>query len=187
MRRTVLMLALFTTGLAACGDKPGDKAGDIAATDAMSKAQVKKAIDKVQLKPGQWEGRFTIQDIDLSGMPGAPDGMEEQMKHMMSQTALKYCVTPEEAANPSADMFSGQEDKNCRYADFSAVGGTVKGKLSCKAEGGTMNAAMSGTYAPDHYRMDMDMKMEGGPQGSSMAMKARSEGKWIGATCQEDQ
>lgn len=183
MRRTVLMLVGLTGALAACGDQPGDKAGDIAATDAMSKAQVKQAVDKVQLKPGQWEGRFTIQDIDLSGMPGTPPAMEEQMKRMMSQTSLRYCVTPEQAANPGADMFSGQEDKNCRYADFSAVGGKVSGRVSCTAEGGTMNAAMSGSYAPEHYAMDMDMKMDGGPDGHAMAMTARSEGKWVGATC----
>lgn len=185
MRRTILMLAVAIAGLGACNDKPGDTAGDIAATDAMTKAEVKAQVDKVQLKPGQWEGRFTVQDIDLSQMPGAPAGMKEQMKGMMNQTSLQYCVTPEQAAKPSGEMFAGQENKNCTYAGFDAQGGTVKGQVSCKAEGGTMNAAMSGTYAPDQYRIDMDMKMEGGPQGSAMAMTARSEGKWIGPTCSE--
>lgn len=183
MRRTVLMLAVLTAGLAACGDKPGDKTGDIAATDAMSKAEVKAEVDKVQLRPGQWEGRFTVQDIDLGAMPGAPAGMKDQMKSMMSQTSLKYCVTPEEAANPSGEMFSGQENKNCTYGGFEAKGGAVKGQVSCKSEGGTMNATMSGSYAPEKYSMDMDMKMEGGPHNMAMAMTARSEGKWIGDNC----
>ena len=40
--------------LAACGDKPGETTGNIAATDAMSREEVKAAVDKVQLKPGQW-------------------------------------------------------------------------------------------------------------------------------------
>lgn len=182
MRRTVLMLAA-TVALAACGDKPGDKTGDIAATDAMSKAEVKAQVDKVQLKPGQWEGRFTVKDIDMANMPGAPADMKDRMKSMMSQTALKYCVTPEQAANPSGEMFAGQENKNCTYGGFEAKGGTVKGQVSCKSEGGTMNATMSGTYAPEQYAMDMDMKMEGGPSNMSMAMTARSEGKWIGDTC----
>ena len=169
--------------LAACGDKPGETTGNIAATDAMSREEVKAAVDKVQLKPGQWEGRFTIQDIDLSKMPGAPAGMEDQMKSMMSQTALKYCVTPEEAANPSGEMFAGQDNKDCAFKDFAVSGGTVKGQVSCKADGGTMNATMAGTYASDSYAMDMDMQMAGGPDGTAMAMKARSEGKWIGADC----
>jgi hypothetical protein len=182
MRRTVMMLAMLTT-LAACGDKPGDKTGDIAATDAMSKQEVKAQVDKVQLKPGQWEGRFTVKDIDLSDMPGAPANMKDQMKRMMSQTSLKYCVTPQQAANPSGEMFAGQENKDCTYGGFEAKGGAVKGQISCKSQGGTMNATMSGTYAPESYAMDVDMKMAGGAQGTTMAMTARSEGKWIGPDC----
>lgn len=178
MRATMGMLLAATALLAACSDKPGDKAGDIAATDSMSKAEVKAQVDKVQLKPGQWEGRFTVQDID---MPQAPPAAKDQMKAMMSQTSLRYCVTPEEAANPSGGMFAGQEDKNCTYGGFEAKGGTVKGQVSCKADGGTMNAAMTGSYAPESYAIAMDMKMEGGPH--AMAMTARSEGKWVGPEC----
>jgi hypothetical protein len=178
-----MMLAAFTVGLSACNDKPGDKTGDIAATDAMSKQEVKAQVDKVQLKPGQWEGRFTVKDIDLSGMPGAPANMKDQMKSAMSQASLKYCVTPQQAANPSGEMFAGQENKNCTYGGFEAKGGAVKGQLSCKSQGGTMNATLSGTYAPEIYAMDMDMKMAGGPNGATMAMTARSEGKWIGDAC----
>ncbi|MEC3912630.1 DUF3617 domain-containing protein [Sphingobium sp. CR2-8] len=183
MRRTVLTLAVLAIGLAACTDKPGDKTVDIAATDAMSKAEVKAQVDKVQLKPGQWEGRFTVKDIDLSGMPGAPANMKDQMTRAMSQSSLKYCVTPQQAANPSGEMFAGQENKNCTYGGFKAKGGTVKGQVSCKSQGGTMNATLSGTYAPETYAMDMDMKMVGGPSGTTMAMTARSEGKWIGEAC----
>lgn len=183
MRRTMGMLALLAAGLSACNDKPGEKTGEIAATDAMSKAEVKAEVDKVQLRPGQWEGRFTVQDID---MPEAPVAMKDHMKRMMSQTALRYCITAEQAANPSGEMFSGQENRNCTYAGFEAKGGAVKGEVSCKSEGGTMNATMSGTYAPERYSMDMDMKMAGGAQDMTMAMTARSEGKWIADTCTED-
>jgi len=179
--RARMAMVLAAALLAACSDKPGDKTGEIAATDAMSKAEVKAEIDKVQLKPGQWEGRFTVQDIDL---PNAPAGVKDQMKRVMNQTSLRYCVTPEQAANPSAEMFSGQEQRNCTYGGFEAKGGKVSGKVSCKAQGGTMNATMSGSYAPESYAMDMDMKMDGGPQ--AMAMTARSEGKWIGPDCTMD-
>jgi hypothetical protein len=182
MRRTMGMLALLAAGLSACNDKPGDKAGDIAATDAMSKQAVKEQVDKVQLKPGQWEGRFTVQDID---MPQAPAGVEEHMKGLMNQNAYKYCVTSEQAANPSGEMFAGQGNKDCTYGGFEAKAGKVKGQVSCKAQNGVMNAAMSGTYAPENFTMDMDMKMEGLAQGMTMAMTARSAGKWIGPDCAE--
>lgn len=183
MMKATGLAVLMTLALAACGDKPGEKAGNIAATDAMSKAEVKAAVDKVQLKPGQWEGRFEIKDIDLSGIPGAPANMKEQMQRMMNQTGLRYCVTPEQAANPSANIFGGQENKDCTYAGFDATGGKVRGQVSCKSPGGTMNAAMSGIYAPESYTMTLDMKMAGGPQGQAMAMTAQSHGKWVGPTC----
>lgn len=188
MTRAVVIAATCTLLLAACGEKAGDKTEDIAATDAMSKAEVKAAVDKVQLKPGQWEGSFTVEDIDLSKMPGAPSQMKDHLKGMMTRTALKYCITPEQAAKPSGEMFSGQEDKDCSYKGFAASGGSMQGQISCKADGGVMNATMSGTYAPESYSMDVDMKMAGGPEGTTMAIKARSTGKWTGATCAgEDQ
>lgn len=183
MRHTMLMLAVITAGLSACNDKPGDKTGVIAATDAMSRDEVKAQVDKVQLKPGQWEGRFTVQAID---MPGAPAGTQDQMKSMMSKAAHRYCVTPEQAANPGGDMFAGQDNKDCTYGGFDAKDGKVQGQLSCKSQGGTMNATLSGAYAPETYAMDMDMKMAGGPNGMTMAMTARSEGKWIGPECVSD-
>ncbi|WP_420145962.1 DUF3617 domain-containing protein [Sphingobium sp.] len=183
MRRTLITLALLAA-LAACNDK----AGEIAATDAMSKQAVKDEVDKVQLRPGQWEGRFTVQNIDMPQMPAVA---KEQMKQAMGATILKYCVTPEQAANPSGEMFSGQENKDCTYAGFEAKGGKVKGQISCKApNGGTMNAAMSGSYAPESYSIAMDMKMEGGapatpgtPDMRHMAIAATSQAKWIGPNC----
>lgn len=186
MRNAMLVLAGLSVMLSACGDKgeKGAPAGsEIGATDAMSKAQVKEAVDKVQLKPGQWEGSYALDDIDLSGMSGATAQMKDQMKAMMSRTGFRYCVTPEQAANPSGGMFAGQENKDCTYAGFDASGGRVKGQVSCKAQGGAMHATMDGRYASESYEMMMDIRTEGGPQGLSMAMKARSTGKWIGATC----
>ncbi|SCW72332.1 Protein of unknown function [Sphingobium faniae] len=180
------ILASVMLMLAGCGEKAGEKAdgaGDIAATDGMSRDEVKAQVNKVQLKPGQWEGSFTLEDIDLSNIPGASPQMKDQMKQMMSQSSIQYCVTPEEAANPSGKMFAGQENKDCTYGGFEASGGSVKGQVACQSENGRMNAVMTGRYAPESYEMHMDMKMEGGAKGMNMAMKARTTGKWIGAAC----
>ena len=174
MRKTVLTLAGITALLAACSEK---------ASGPQTKEQVAKEVQKVQLKPGQWEGTYTLEDIDMPNMPGGGDQMEAQMKKMMSRTSIKYCVSPEEAANPSGKMFSGQENKDCTYKGFDASGGSVKGEIACKSEHGAMNAVMAGSYAPESYEMHMDMKMTGAPNGMGMSMKAKTSGKWIGATC----
>lgn len=171
--------AIFTAAtllLAGCGEKPSGQ--------PQTREEVKQQVSKVQLKPGQWEGSYELEDIDMPNMPGGGDQMKEQMKKMMSRTAIKYCVSPEEAANPSGKMFSGQENKDCTYKGFDASGGSVKGEISCKsAQGGTMNAVMSGDYAPESYEMHMDMKMTGAPNGMNMSMKAKTSGKWIGSSC----
>lgn len=179
--RPTLSILIGLTGatalLAACGEKK--------ASEPQTREEVRQEVQKVQLKPGQWEGSYELEDIDMPNMPGGGDQMKEQMKKMMSRTSIKYCVSPEEAANPSGKMFSGQENKDCAYKGFDASGGSVKGEISCKSQGGTMNAVMSGSYAPESYEMHMDMKMTGAPNGMNMSMKAKTSGKWIGTTCAE--
>lgn len=186
MLRAVMTVTGFAALLAACGEKPANETAAIAPTDSMSQEEVKQAVGKASIKPGEWRSSFTLEKIDLSAMPGASAQMEDQMKRMMSRTDIKHCVTPEEAENPGGDMFSGQEDKNCAYKGFDMSGGRIAGQVECKSEEGVMNATMSGTHTADSYDMTMDMKMTGGPDGMAMAMKARTQGKWVGAQCAKD-
>jgi len=174
---TTIAAAVATLLLAGCSDKQSGT--------PQTKEEVKAEVHKVQLKPGQWEGAYTLEDIDMPNMPGGSDQMEEQMKKVMNRSSIKYCVSPEEAANPSGKMFSGQQNKDCTYKGFDASGGSVKGEIACASEHGAMNAVMSGTYAPESYEMHMDMKMTGAPNGMNMTMKAKTTGKWIGANCTE--
>src|SRR3546814_2426168 len=67
-----------------------------------------------------------VQTCALPILPGGGDQMKEQMKKMMSRASIKYCVSPEEAANPSGKMFSGQENKDCAYKGFEI------GRASCR-------------------------------------------------------
>lgn len=176
MRKSVLGFVATSMLLAACGERPSG--------EPQTREEVRQEVRKVQLKPGQWEGSYTLEDIDMPNMGGGGAEMEERMKKMMSRTSIRYCVSPEEAANPSGKMFSGQDNKDCTYKGFDASGGSVKGEIACTSpQGGTMNAVMSGTYAPESYEMRMDMKMAGAPGGMNMAMKAKTTGKWIGTAC----
>lgn len=175
MRNTVLILLGATALLAGCGKTPSG--------EPQTREEVKAQAQKIQLKPGQWEGSYTLEDIDMPNMPGGGDQMKEQMKKVMSRTSIRYCVSPEEAANPSGKMFSGQENKDCTYKGFDVSGGSVKGEIACKSEHGAMNALMTGSYAPESYAMHMDMKMTGAPNGMNMSMKAKTTGRWIAATC----
>jgi hypothetical protein len=181
MRAPMLILAAATTALlASCGEK----AAKVPDTGPQTAEAVKAEVSKVKLKPGQWQGSFEIEQLDMAGVPGGmPEQAKEQMKRAMAKNDMKYCVTPEEAENPDGAMFSGQRSKDCTYSGFDASSGKLTGKIMCKNAGGTMTAVMSGTYGSESYEMLMDMKNEGGPQGASMTMKARTSGKWIGKDC----
>ncbi|MGE4324236.1 MAG: DUF3617 domain-containing protein [Sphingobium sp.] len=184
MRTMIPILAGAIVLLGGCGEKGADRPVD-PSTGAQTVEEVAEKTRKVQLKPGQWEGTFTLESMDFADKPaGMPADMEERMKRMMNRT-FRYCLTPEEAANPDGRAFSGQESKGCTYSGFQAGGGTVKGQVSCAMEGGRMTTAMSGRYSPDSYQMKMDMQQSGGPAGMATTMKAATSGKWIGKTCEE--
>lgn len=183
MNRALWVVAGATLSLGGCGKSEKEA---INASAPMSREDVAVQVSKVKMKPGQWETRFTLDDIDFTNMPkGAPTStqMKEQMKTAMSRPAIKHCVTPEQAANPSADMLSGQKDQNCTYKGFDMTGGTIKGQVSCDKNGQAMTATMTGNYAPDSYDVTMDMTTKGGTDGMAMTMKARTQGKWLGEQC----
>ncbi|WHO39712.1 DUF3617 domain-containing protein [Sphingobium sp. AP49] len=172
--------------VAGCGKQPAGQDTQIAATDAMSHDAAVTQLEKVQLKPGQWEGRFVTDRMDISGGQALPAAARQRMQQATSRT-LRYCITPEQAANPDGRAFSGDPGKECRYSDFTVRGGTVKGNVTCRRDGGTSSMAMAGIYAPDSYAVQMDMHQTGLPNGMEMTMKARSEGRWIGPDCSEKQ
>ena len=180
------LLACALAALAGCNKPPASQDTQIAATDAMSHDAAVTQIEKVQLKPGQWEGRFVMERIDMSGGEAMPAAARQQMQQAMNRT-LRYCVTPEQAAHPDGRAFSGDPGKDCRYSDFAVRGGTVKGNVTCRRDSGTSSMTMAGIYAPDSYAVQMDMRQTGLPNGVEMAMKARSEGRWIGPDCSEGQ
>jgi hypothetical protein len=181
MRSMILILACATMFLPACGSK--DKASD---TQPQSKVEVASKVDAIHLKPGQWESSLTIDQFDMEGLPpGAGSAqMQDQMKASMNRAGIRHCVTPEQAAKPSGDMFSGEQAKGCTYQGFDMAGGTMKGTVICKREGSTITSTMAGHYASDSYDMVMDSQMADGPNGGmSMTMKMRTAGKWIGPDC----
>lgn len=186
MNRALWAVAGATALLAGCGKSEKDA---INASAPMSQEQVAAEVSKVKMKPGQWESNFTLDDLTFTNMPkGAPSSeqMKDQMKSAMSRSAIKHCVTPEQAANPSADMLSGQKDKSCTYKGFDMAGGTIRGQVSCDQNGQAMTATMTGNYASDSYDVTMDMTTKGGTDGMAMTMKARTQGKWLGDQCTSD-
>ena len=107
----------------------------------------------------------------------------EALRQMVGQnTSVSNCVTPEQAARPSANFLAAQKDSNCTYRDFSMKSGRMTGTMSCAAPGmpGSMVMTMEGSYRPTSYEMKMDMQSSGMPGGMNMKIRARTTGKRIG-------
>ena len=169
MRSYLLPLALVA-GLAACGSEP-DKKGD------MTAEEVADQLKDMKIQPGQWEA---TNEIVSASAPGMPEGVLQQM--VGQKTTVQNCITPEQAAKPSANFLAAQENSNCTYQDWSMNRGRMTGTMTC--EGGEMPGkmvmTMDGKYGSTSYDMNMSMETTGLPDNMSMTIKARTSGKRVG-------
>lgn len=162
---------------------PAGEEGKALTMDDMSKAS--KAMG---LKPGTWKVRVEIADLQMKGLPGGSgqeQAMVEAVKKRMAVQGITSCITPEQAAKPSADMLAARKNANCTYDNTSIADGKIHAEMTCKPQGqapGTMVAVMDGTYAPDRYSIMMDMK-SAGANGMGMTMKSSTVGQWVGPNC----
>ena len=169
MNRSIVCCAAILL-LASCGQAEEKR--------QQSAEEVAKEMSAVKLEPGQWEATNEILSAEAPGLP------PEALRQMVGQkTTVSNCVTPEQAAKPSANFLAAQKDSNCTYQDFSMEGGRMKGTMSCTAQGmpGKMVMNMEGKYGPQSYDMNMDMQAGGMPGGMNMKVKARTTGRRVGA------
>ena len=168
--RFLLPAMLF--GLAACDNIAQPTKGR-----QMTAEEVAEELAEMKIEAGQWEATNEIVSATAPGMP--PDMLKQMVGN---KTTVQNCITPEQAAKPSANFLAAQETSNCTYQDWSMNRGKMTGTMTC--EGGQMPGkmvmAMSGSYAPTKYDMNMDMKSTGLPGGMSMDIKARTTGRRVG-------
>lgn len=165
--------------IAACDSSPKVDVKD-ANLSEVGKAVAKSGLDDFQVRPGKWESKVVIEEIDLPGMPA---GMQEQMKSTFAQhqpAGFTSCLTPEEARKPKADFFAGK-DNNCRYDHFRMGDGKIDAKMRCDAGGAVQSMEMAGSYSPESYSMTVTSVRTGGPgPGGEVRMKMRMDAKRIG-------
>ncbi|HEY0445344.1 MAG TPA: DUF3617 domain-containing protein [Allosphingosinicella sp.] len=168
MKHRILIAALV---LAGCGQEPEKKGRQ------MTAEEVADELSEMKIQPGQWEA---TNEILSAAAPGMPEGMLKQM--IGEKTTVQNCITPEQAAKPSANFLAAQENSNCTYQDWSMDGGRMTGTMTC--EGGEMPGkmvmTMAGKYGSSSYDMNMDMNTTGLPNNMSMTIKARTTGRRVG-------
>jgi hypothetical protein len=162
---------IFTAALLALAGCEQDKA-----EPRMSADEVAAQLAKVKVEPGQWEAQTEI----LSAKGALPKEALQQMTGKRTDTS--NCITPQQAARPSANFLAAQQDSDCTYQDFRMEGGKLSGKMTCSGGQmlGDMVTVMNGDYGPTSYDMRMQMETPGLPGGESITIVTRTRGKRVG-------
>jgi hypothetical protein len=175
-RFSVLAAALILP-LAACNKAPEVSATNATPDEVRAKVAAAGGGD-VMVKPGRWEGTYTMQDMDMPGMP--PQVKEAMKKQMGAARSFVNCVTEEDVKKQKA-LYTG-DNKNCKYDHFTLGGGKIDATMSCdQGAQGKMAMVMNGTYSGDAYHMDMSARGEGAGPMNGMTMKMSVEAKRAGA------
>lgn len=168
--------------VAACGSSPEVDVENANASE-VAKAVRDSGIsgdDSFQVRPGKWESKVALLDIDIPGMPAE---MQDTMKRTFAErqpSSFTSCLTPEEAKKPKEDFFAGND--NCRYDSFKMGDGKIDAKMRCDAGESVQLMEMAGTYSPDSYTMTMTMKRAGAESpGAGTRMTMRVDARHVGA------
>ncbi len=153
--------SMLVLALAACGEREARN---------MSVEEVAGELSHMRIEPGLWE--LTSEVLEVRG----PDLPREVRNRMVGpRPRLRHCITPEQAARPSANFLAGRPDRGCVYRALSARDGRVTGETICP----DARTRMDGRYGPRAY--DMRMEMESPiPGGEAMTLELRARGRRIG-------
>ena len=173
------ILCVAVASLAACSSEPDVDMKNASVGDVVNEVQ-KTGVSEQYIRPGKWETKVVVEDVDIPGMPAET---KAQMKGMFAQrqnVTINHCVTPEEAKKPGGKLFTGQDSKNCRYEHFTMGDGKVDAVMRCDGEqGSAMTMKMAGTYTPASSSTRSEMQVSSGREGA-MTIKARTETRRIG-------
>ena len=174
MRTAMICMGLSgMLALAACG---GPEKAESNAASGEKAESAGSGAPGVKMQPGEWETTVETVKVEAPNMPKEVIGMIGGQQKM----TMRSCVTPEQAAEPSGDLFRGKKDGNCTYQNFSVSGGKVKGTMTCSGGDmpGSVSLEMDGQYGGDSY--DVSQKMTTTGQGMSMKIETHVTGRRIG-------
>ena len=137
----------------------------------MSDNEVAAELAHMRITPGLWELKSAV--VEVRG-PELPREVRNRM--IGPRPTLRNCLTPAQAARPSANFLAARTDTSCRYRGFSIRDGQMRGEMRCR----DTQARMTGRYEPERY--DFDMELEGpAPGGETMTLSVRASGRRLGA------
>ncbi len=171
MRKLILMAGLGAA-LAGCNSEPGVSPTN-ASPDEVAKTAKAAGLGS-GLRPGEWETKVELVDID---MPGINPAMKDEMLKRSRETKVhSYCLTEAEAKRPGG-IFAERGDGKCTYSKFEMAGGKLDMTMVCPGQGGSMTMHVTGTFGAEAVSATSEMQAAG---KDSMRMKANVTSRRIG-------
>jgi hypothetical protein len=155
--------------LAACGGG-GDKAeGGNAAAGAAGNESGGGSAAAVAMQPGEWEITTTVARVSVPGMPAGA------ATPLPGPTTVRSCLTPEQASQPGAGIFTGAgEGEGCTYESNNISGGRVQAVVQCSQGGQAMRSTVTGQFAATSFEVSQQV------QASGVEMESRTVGRRVG-------
>ena len=170
----LLCLALAPLALAACSSEPEVKAENASFAEVSNRMAETGLAEDARIAPGRWQISSTVSDVKLEGVP---EQVAAQVRTAMQQTVkVEYCVTPEEAAKPSGELFTGKTGNNCSYDRFALGDGKINAVLRCAdPRGGSVVTRIGGTYSPEAYQVKTAVEARSVAGGKTEVMTLATE------------
>ena len=178
MKHAVCLIAC-AAALAACNKGPQVNEKNASVAEVVKKVH-EAGADESLIRPGLWQSKVTIDQLDLPGMRA---DMAQRMKAIMAEKQehdSETCLTAEDVKRPKEDFFAGKNNQ-CRYDHFTMGGGKIDAAMRCGGKESSSLMQMTGTYSPDSYRMQtaMNVKPAAGGQGG-MSVRMHIEAQRVG-------
>ena len=121
------------------------------------------------MQAGMWEITTNVTRI---GAPGMPAGAAVPMP---GPTTVRTCLTPEQAGQPGAGIFTGAgEGQGCTYESNNISGGQVQAVVQCSQGGQTMRSTITGRFEATSFDVNQQVNASG------VEMESRTVGRRVG-------
>lgn len=169
MRKTAALIGIAM--LAACSQN-GDGNGAAGGNGTGAAGGGTAGATGVTMQPGQWESRI---EVAAANMPQLPPGVTAPGTQPMT---TRFCLTPEMAANPSADTLGGARNPNagaCRTENYSVANGRITGTTICEMGGVNVRSTMNGQFTPTSYEMTIQSSTQMGGTSTNSEMRITAQ------------
>jgi hypothetical protein len=154
---------------------------------------VASAADRLNVKPGLWEISATT---EMAGMPPLPKELLDQMpaeQRAQLESQIKQagggepitetsreCITERDLERP----FESANPEDCKQQIVKSTRTMQEVKLTCSGEYQGSGNLRIHTPTPESMTGDMDVSV--GDGSTTMTIKAKMKGRWLGADCGEE-